>query len=436
MMCRCPGSVDVRASGRHACAMAIHMNEWGVQRAPSGVVQVPLQGLMGWESAAREIGEGVSDVLLGSAKMAEEREKVTRTGELAAFSERLRTIADETRAELSDQQVGDWDYAWRAAYAPRLAEAVAELPPSARQAGRRLAELHSAQASVEALRDRELSRIGKARQQWQRRVDEAVEAGDEERATRWLRSGQDVFVPTGKMEEQQQAVSSRAAFSRWKAGLESSPLQTLAGLREAAEEGLPSRKEERTLLRREEERAQKRARRAFLERLTSGLEDDDWPDDDEWTLACRAGVISEEQKKSALAEPQALSLRERCDWQRRIDESADDEESLTALQLDVLTSALPRRERRTLMARAKLAAGVTMADRRAMSNQLWNLFSEGCFGCPGDRMALQRLSDLQGAGLPVLAEQGSEASARWVEGLRRSADCWVCFTPDKRKDIL
>jgi len=416
--------------------MAIHMKEWGVQRAPSGVVQIPLQGLMGWESAAREMGEGVSDVLLGSAKMAEEREKVTRTGELAAFSERLRTIADETRAELSDQQVGDWDYAWRAAYAPRLAEAVAELPPSARQAGRRLAELHSAQASVEALRDRELSRIGKARQQWQRRVDEAVQAGDAERATRWLRSGQDVFVPTGKMEEQEQAVSSRAAFSRWKAGLESSPLETLAGLRESAEEGLPRREEERALLRREEERAQKLARRGFLERLTRGLEVDEWPDGDEWTLACRAGVISEEQKKSALADPQALSLRERCDWQRRIDESADDEESLTALQMDVLTSALPRRERRMLMSRAKLAAGVTMTDRRALSNQLWNLFSEGCFGCPGDRMALQRLSDLQGAGLPLLAEQGAEASARWVEGLRRSADCWVCFTPDRRKDIL
>lgn len=406
-----------------------------MQRSPSGVAQVPLQGLMGWETAARNVGEGLSGALLGSSKMMEEREKVTQMGELAAFSERLRTMADETRQELSGQQVGDWDYAWRAAYAPRLAEAVAELPPAARQAGREWAERYSAQASVEALRDRELEKIDKARRQWRTRVDEAAAAGDEQQATQWLREGQNVFVSSGEMEQEEASIKSRSALARWQKSLQSAPMQALADLQAASEENLPRRTQEREQLRTVETAVRQEARQGFLERLTQDLGAGTWPDAEEWALAHQAGLITTAQERSAQAEQEELSPRARCDWQRRIDECPDEEE--VELRFDVLTAPLPREERQALLRRMNQAAGVVAEDRQAMSRQLWNLYGEGCFGCPGDSVALQRLLDLQRAALPLLAEQGAEASAQWVEAFRSKADGWVCFTPQQnRKGIL
>lgn len=407
-----------------------------MQRVPSGVVQVPLQGLMGWETAARDMGEGVSHVLLGSVQLAEEREKVTQMGELAAFSERLRTMADETRQELSGQQVRDWDYAWRAAYAPRLAEAVAELPPTARQAGRTWGERYSAQASVEALRDRELASIDKARQQWRARVDEAVASGDEQRATQWLKEGQDVFVPSEKIEQEEASVRSRAALSRWQTKLQNAPVQTLADLQAAHEEDMPCRAQEKEQLHTAERTARREARQNFLDRLTQDEASGAWPDAAEWKLARQAGLITKDQERSARQKPAELSPRERCDWQRRIDECPEEEAAMMELSFDVLTAPLPQKERQMLMRRVKQASSVAAEDRRAMSRQLWHLYSEGCFGCPGDRMALQRLSDLQRSGLPLLAEQGAEASAQWVEALRSTADGWVCFSPQQNRKTI
>ena len=70
---------------------------------------------------------------------------------------------------------------------------------------------------------------------------------------------------------------------------------------------------------------------------------------------------------------------------------------------------------------------MSVDDRRTLSRGLWQLYSTGCLGCPGDSMALQRLAELQQTGLPVLAQEGSESAARWLEHVRGGGDRWVCF---------
>ena len=70
-------------------AMAIRMKEWGMLRAPSSSVHLPVQGVMGWGEAAQSLGSGIAKALLGSAELVQEKEQVTATGDLADFSRRF-----------------------------------------------------------------------------------------------------------------------------------------------------------------------------------------------------------------------------------------------------------------------------------------------------------------------------------------------------------
>ncbi len=405
------------------------MKEWGMLHAPSPGIQLPVQGVLGWDSAVRELGSGISSVLAGSAASVAEREQVNSVGKLAEFSGRLQEIGAETGAELAEREVQDWDYSWQQLSAPRLAEAVEELPPAAREAGRMLAAAYSHRASVQALRNREVARLQQARSGWQQRVEAAVQAGDSAAAEAWLQSGAGIFVPEGEVEQQRAQVRSRACASGWMSALAAAPLQALADYAAAEPEALPQG-EAAALLQEEVERSRRSARASYAARLAARVLAGREPEAAEHQAALRAGLLSEAQAAAAGAEPKTLSRGERCVWFRRVDESAADEAALPQLQLDIATAPIPLSERRELLERLELALQVDAADRRTFSRSLWHMYESGQFGCPGDSAALERLSELQRSGLPILARSGSEAVARWLEQIRSGANRWVCFDED------
>lgn len=410
--------------------MAIRMKEWGMHRAPATGAAIPVKGVVGWEETVAAVGSGIASVLAGSATLAEQTEQVRNTGELAAFSECLRTIGDETRAELAERDIKDWNYSWQQASSARFAEAVAELPPGARAAGRELAEAYSHRASVLALRERELGKLGTARERWQQRVDAAVQSGDADAADRWVQSGADVFVAPGEMEQKRRQVRSRACAARWQAGLARAPMQTLADFDHATPEQLPSEREAHRRLQGEVERCRRTVRRDWAHTLAARLENEEETEAEEWQAARRAGLLSEQQLADAMASPRTLNTAGRCDWLRRICEVAAPEEERTALMLDIATAPIPLEQRRDLLTRLAQTADVEVQDRRTLSRSLWQLYNSGALGCPGDETALSRLEELLEQGTPLLAREGAESAARWVDYVRNSGNRWVCFEPD------
>lgn len=407
-------------------AMAIHMKEWGMLQAPSPGVRIPVPAGIGWDNAAHGLGSGISSLLAGSAALAAECEEVNSTGELAEFTGKLQKIGEETREELAEREVKDWDYSWKQAWSPRLAEAVAELSPEAREAGQLLAEAYSRSASVQALRDREVAQLQRARSGWNQQLEAAVQAGDAAAADAWLERGAGIFVPQEELDSQRSHVRSRACAAGWKAALAAAPLQALADYAEAAPEGLPQG-EEAALLKSEVERSRKLARAGFAAQLTACVGAEKEPDAAEMQRAARAGVLTPAQLASAGAEKKPLSDGEWCVWLRRVDEAATGEEALPGLQLDIATAAIPLAERRVLLERLALAGQVDAADRCTLSRGLWQLYEAGQLGCPGDAAALERLGELQRRGLPVLAREGTDAAARWLEQVRAGGARWVCF---------
>lgn len=395
--------------------------------APSPSVHIPVQGVMGWGEVARSVGSGISSVILGSAALLKEKEQVTATGDLAEFSRKLHDISDETRARLAGREVQDWDYSWQQESAPRFAEAVAELPPAARQAGREFAEAYSRRASIQALRDREVEQLGHARDNWRRRVESAVQAGDAEQAERWLQSGVGVFVPHSELESERSNVRSRACAVNWRAALADSPIRALTDWAAAAPSALPQDAAELRYLKAEVERTRREATAALAGRLAEQVNDRLPYDEAELEQAAAAGLISPAQLSATRQKPRALKPAELCTWLRRVDELSDDPTERMSAKLAILTAPIPQTQRGELLQRLNLTATVAMDDRRTLSRGLWQLYSAGYLGRPGDSLALQRLAELQRCGLPVLAQEGSEAAARWVEHVRGGGDRWVCF---------
>ena len=397
-------------------------------RAPSPSVQIPVQGVMGWGEVAQSLGGGISAVILGSTELAKEKEQVTATGELAAFSRQLHEIADDVRTRLSGHGAQDWEYAWEQLSAPRFSEAVAQLPPNARRAGRQLAEEFSRRAALQAFRDREVQQLDKARENWQQRVESAVQAGDATMAERWLQSGAGVFLPHEQLEQERSRVRSRAGASRWMRGLEESPMKMLAELAGAPVDSLPLEKEDMRRLQSAVQRSRQVARAALVQRMEAQLSAGEAYDEAELELAGRAELLSERQLEDARCSPRSLTQNELCVWNRRVDEAPADSPEREALQMDILTAPILPAQRQKLMRRFALCGRVPEEDRLALSRGLWQMYSNGQFGCTGDEMALQRLEQLQSVGLPLLAESGAEAAAQWMEQVNNGGIHWVCFS--------
>lgn len=411
--------------------MSIRMKEWGMMGQPSRGVHVPTDGLTGWADAARRMGEGFSAALMGGAKVLEERARVATMGELADFSERLKSIDHETRDELAEQEVQDWNYAWQAASAPKLAEAIEELSPEARAAGRKLADAYSARASVEAQRDFELRKIDRARSQWRARVDDAVEQGNVVQAQEWLQAGQGIFVPEEGMQEENEQAESRAHLARWQQDLEVEPLRGLGALAEAAEEALPRRQADARRLEQAKGVARRSARKQVLQDLEYCLQNELSPEPEFLDLAARAGVISREQAEAALQQaPAELSPAQLNHWVQRANECPEDEASAEQLRLAIATAPLPAQDKRRLLGRVEQSLRLPAQDRLLLSRSVQDLYRDGVLGCPEDAAAQRHLADLQQECLARLEQGGREGAAQWVHELRRLSDRWVCFEAD------
>lgn len=412
--------------------MAIRMKEWGMLSAPSPAVRVPVQGVLGWSEVAGDIGSGISSVISGGAALAQQKDEVNAAGDLAEFSGRLHAISEETREELAERDVKDWEYSWQELSAPRFAEAVAELPPAAREAGRELAEAFSRKAAVQALRDHELNRLDKSRTSWQRRVESAVRRGDAAQAESWLQSAAGVFVPQGELEQARRRVRSRACVSGWRRALAENPLRALGDIRQAPEDALPRDAEDKRYFEAEVRRYRRDETARLAETLARYVTEQEPFDDELMQQAGRAGLLDERQLATADAPQRVLSPAERCDWMRRVDEVADSSEARTRMKLNIATAPFHFDERRELLERLQTSSKLSSDDRLTLSRSLWQMYERGEFGCPGDAAALQRLADLQKAGLPVLVEEGSEAAARWLEHVRGGGERWVCFSQNNK----
>lgn len=412
--------------------MSIRMKEWGMMNPPSRGIHMPTDGLTGWGAAAQRMGEGISAVLAGGARVLQERARVTTAGELADFTERLKVIGQETRDELAEQDVQDWNYAWQKTAAPKLAEAVGELSLDARGAGRQLAEVYSARESLEAQRDHELQRIDKARAQWRSRVDEAVQAGDARKATEWLQAGQGVFVAPGDMEAEQQRAHSRASLNYWQNELNVRPLVTLQRLAGADEHELPADRQDAERLRGARTRAGRAARAEVVQSLLSCMEDGVTPEPAYLKQAEEAGVLTPKQSAEAQQPPAGLTAAGRREWLRRVDECANDEQETEKLQLEIATAPIPVAERRQLLNRLEQSMRIPVGDRLSMSRRLWELYHSGVLGCPNDVEAQQHFAALQQQALDHLEQQGLPAVTDSLQHMQDLADRWVCFDPQSQ----
>ncbi len=415
--------------------MAIRMKEWGMLAAPGQPAHVRTQGLYGWERVGRSVGEGVSAAILGGAQLSE-LGKVNRAGELADFSEQLRTISAEVSEELREAEVQDWDYSWKAAATPRIREAVQALSADSREAGMELARMYTAQASIEARRDRDIRRVSTARGRWEQRVEASISAGQEQQASRWLEAGRGVFVPEEQMPARREEVRSRACHARWEARLQSSPLEALAEMasaREKKEGGLPSRAAETRRLEQSCTRVRQSLRRELAQSFSACLHAGEDIEPETLELAARAGVLPEAAAAPAAvrgARAAVMTDADREAWYRWLDCREDGDEGEVSARLSIASAALPLEERRRLLRRLERTRGVPAADRRSLSNQLLALYHAGGLGCPGDAEARSSLLDMMDEGARLLAEQGVEAVSEWMEARRAGCDNWVCFEPE------
>lgn len=393
-------------------------------RAPQSAVRLPVEGMTGWGDIAGQLGSSMASVLGTAAEFAGMRERVQAGGELAAFSEKLHKIGAEVARELDEQEVDDWEYSWNAAADGRLQEAVDSLPWSARKAGAELAAAYSERASLQARRKRDLQKVNHAREQWQLRVKQAVQAGDAERAAAWLDSGAGIFVPYEQLEEQKRLSADKACLAKWQKALNASPMQALVAYAAAEKEDLPSREEDRSELREFARLQRVELRKRWAQALASG----ESVADDEWTNAVAAGVLSQTEAESARGIPQSLSTASLCEWKQRIGESTTDDATITELLMQMGTTPMTIENRKTLMDYVRLSSRVQEDDRRTLMRCLGDLYSNGFFGCPSDSFAQERLLTLQTSGLNLLNDNGAQAAADWLQSLQESGDTWITLS--------
>lgn len=387
---------------------------------PGRGVQIPLQGIATIDEPATRLSRVIEGAAQLSATLAEQQETVTNAGSLAEFTGRLRSIEEEARAEIDMQNVRDWKYAWQQASEPRLAEAINELPPESREAGRHLAVVYNAQASATAKRDYELGRIGLARHRWQTRVDEAVERGAADEAEQWIKAGEQLFVPKPEVETRTRAARSRSLLNQWKAAFRRNAADALQELQQETAQ-LPTEEKDREELQRLRESGFREVCSTIADEMSTAVEAGQEPAAELYEKAEAVGAI---RNTTGGVEPPPPV----CDWNRRIDECPEEAEAETRLKLDILSAPLPVTERRKLLQRMRRNREVPAAARSDISRRLWNMYQNGRLGLPGDREAQQHLARLQE--LALTAQHPPADPERWIEKVRPQAEAWICYQPN------
>lgn len=410
---------------RHAGDMAIRMKEWGMLSYPRQSVHLPTQGISGWADAGLSLGRGIESV--GSAIAGTLADQVKVTGDMAAFAARLEEIGKETAEELAQQPVKDWAYAWNAACAPRLKEAVEELPAHSRAAGRQFAADANMRMLLESQRQHELEKVQNARRQWRLRMEDAVQRGDEQEAAHWLEQGRGVFVPESEVPQEQVRLQSNSSLMRWQHKLQAEPLKALADFRQEEPE-MPSLEEDVRTLQQNMELAHRQALLSCSRRVAADILSGKTPQDSWLQEVEQAGIISGDMRKRAAMSPQSAGMEQLCSWTRRVDEAATPEET-ARIRMEVALAPVPLPERQKLLRRMEVLETNPCEAQRNLSRRLWQLYSGGGMGCPGDAMALKRLSRLQEESLALVQEGDARKLDSWMQQNVRALPLqWICLS--------
>lgn len=393
---------------------------------PGRGTQVPLQGIATMDEPSTRLSRVIEGAAELGARLAEQQETVSAAGSLAEFAGRLRAIEQEARDEIDMQNVRDWKYAWNQASEARIAAAVDELPPESRAAGRQLASVYNAQASATARRDYELGRIGLARHRWQARVNDAVERGDAAEAERWLRAGETLFVPKSQLDERVQRAKSKSVLNRWKEAFRDDPQQALENL---LKEGmlLPEEAEDLEELQRIRDDGFREVSRQMADEMDSAVERGLMPARSLFRKAEAIGALSAQQVAAAAQSAYGNIVRPSGEWNLSVDECPAEQDAETRLKLDIISSSVPIAEKRTLLQRLRDNREIPVARRSHVARRLWNMYRNGCFGCPEDTEARSQLTRLQ-ARLPQMMKSRTDRELElWLESVQPQKETWICY---------
>lgn len=404
--------------------MAIRMKEWGMLSYPRQGVHLPLNALNDWGRSGRTLGQGVAAAGAGAVELAKAIHRVQQAGNIADVASRLEQIGKETTEELLELPVRDWNYSWKQAYTPRVEELLNQFSGEDRERARQMSEAYGLKHSLEGLRRMQLKQIDTSREHWKQKVDAAVQQGDSQGACEWLEQGRGVFLPEEELPGQLDQAQNRSLHVRWQQRLQQAPYEALAAWQDE-QEPRPSAPDTSRALEHEVDQTRRRVFSALAANLASGVELGQEPAEAELQEAVRAGVLPAEQLAGWQEARHPLVAAKRCDWWRRIDERSglDDER----LAVEIALAPVPLEQRRALMQRLRDTSGLPQQQRAGVSRSLWNMYLQGCFGCPGDEESLQALARLQEESLER-QHQGKESDcSRWLTQLRAATENWVCY---------
>lgn len=405
-------------------SMAIRMKEWGMQAYPRQGVHLPQGSLHDWGRTGRVLGQGVQGAATGAVELAAAIHRVQSAGDEADMAGMLEEIGRETTRELLDLPVRDWDYSWQQAYGARVQEMLGQFSGEAREKAQRMSETYGVRYSMEGQRQMELARIRRARTEWQKQVDSAVQRGDADAAGMWVEQGRELFVPETQMQQMQQKTRSRCLQHRWQQQLHDNPYDALESWQNDAAEKPAGDEELRHV-----ETAMEQQKASLLgqlaTRFAADLAQGNEPDEALLAQAAAAGVLQRDAAEKARQKRQPLSATEACNWLRRIDERGAGQDD--ALAVDIVLAPAPLRERQRLLQRMMDTAQLPPAQRVATSRRLWNMYADGLFGCPGDAEALQCLGRMQEEALSRQISGNAVELQQWLDSLHAAEDNWICF---------
>lgn len=420
------GGSFLAVAGRsgHDARMPIRMKEWGLKAYPGQSVQVPLSGISGMGEAARAFGRGLAAAGQGVAELMEMQEQVVARGELATLRDEVQKVAESAQQQMAEgDPVENWAESWQQTVAPMVEPLLRNIPERRKENALRVVQETLQRASLEAQRQHEVGRLTAARRQWETRVSDAVQRGDEKTALSRLEEGREIFVPEGEMDARRKDVASGCCSSAWRSQLQDDPVGALAAWRaEGARH--PEKESDAHALREEMAEAGQTLRRKLGEEFSQTLLQGLPPAPEAVQGAVAAGLLPAPEQETKL---RPLSARDEAEWMRCADECEADEDSVAALRLRLATLPAPVPQRRRLMTYLEESRALPQAPRRELSAALWELYRRGTFGCAGDGVPQQRLCRLLGESRRLLAEGDAEATTAWLNSLRSKETPWLCF---------
>jgi len=432
--------------------MVIRMKEWGMMALPKAAPHLSTKGINDMASAndafARSIRSAGADIgsyinkksldakeaseSIGKQDLEKEKEtaklKVAQMGALSNLAETLQHISKETEEELAENKVIDWNYAWNKSVSPRISNAISQLPAEHQAAGNVLAERFNLQASIKAKRNNELKAISNSRNQWNDQMQRAIQEGDSTKAEKWLELGMGTFVPESDLELRRKDVRSKCQLQEWQQALESAPIKTLASISNH-QFASPELLDEDALRLKESVLSTRRlAKEQLAINFKSSIFQDSAPNKATIQLAKQAQLIPQDEAEDYPANnrKQLYSL---CSWIKRIDESPLEEDEVRHdLEIELATSALPRKEKMKFIERIGESSQITSSARLTLSRQIWNLYYNGQFGSPGDKVSLSRLQHILESQLPTLAALKDEEVQTWMQKNSQKQNIWITYS--------